>query len=225
MAPGHHRRISVRAGAGVDRRFPVGADGPHAALHRRSEVVATQHHAVGQPAFQKKKSERRLLPASGAGGSTPLLLESCRIVRSNLAFSTLETPARSILVSSADPGEGKSLCALNLATVMAFDGRRVILIDCDLRRPVQHMLNELPLEPGVSNVLAGEATWEQAVKATNVNNLWVMPAGTLPPNPPELLGSGACRQMLQDLKENYDMVILDSPPVMSLTDAQVLCLP
>lgn len=186
------------------------------------EPMLPHTNMLGAMPLQRKQSERRLMPASGRS-ATPVLLESCRIIRSNLAFATLETPARSILVTSADPGEGKSLCALNLATVMAFDGRRVILVDCDLRRPAQHVLNQVTLEPGVSNVLSGDVKWEDAVVTTNIPGLSVMPAGTLPPNPPELLGSGANRQLVQDLKENYDMVILDSPPALSLTDAQVLC--
>lgn len=194
-------------------------------LHSVDDLETLLPHAsvMGTMPLLKKPSERRLMQVNGNGNASPMLLESCRILRSNLAFATLDSPARSVLITSADPGEGKSLSALNLATVMAFDGRKVILIDCDLRRPSQHFLHEIPLEPGVSNILTGEATIEQTVKKTPVNNLWVIPAGSLQPNPPELLGSGHCRQMLQDLKEHYDVVIIDSPPVLSLTDAQVLC--
>ena len=194
-------------------------------LHTPEELEPLLPHTavLGTMPLLKKPAERRLMQVNGTGTAAPLLLESCRIIRSNLAFATLDTPARSVLITSADPSEGKSMCALNLATVMAFDGRKIVLIDCDLRRPAQHLLNQLPLEPGVSNVLAGEATLDQTLRQTAVDNLWVMSAGSLQPNPPELLGSGACRQMLQDLKERFDMVIIDSPPVLSLTDAQVMC--
>lgn len=194
-------------------------------LHSPDDLEPLLPHTavLGTMPLLKKPAERRLMQVNGTGTAAPLLLESCRIIRSNLAFATLDSPARSVLITSADPGEGKSMCALNLATVMAFDGRKVVLIDCDLRRPAQHLLNQLPLEPGVSNVIAGEATLDQTVRQTAISNLWVMPAGSLQPNPPELLGSGPCRQMLQDLKERFDMVIIDSPPVLSLTDAQVIC--
>ncbi|MBV9864714.1 MAG: polysaccharide biosynthesis tyrosine autokinase [Abitibacteriaceae bacterium] len=194
-------------------------------LHSVDDLESLLPHAsvMGTMPLLKKPSERRLMQVNGNGNASPMLLESCRILRSNLAFATLDSPARSVLITSADPGEGKSLSALNLATVMAFDGRKVVLIDCDLRRPAQHFLHEIPLEPGVSNVLSGESTIEQTIKKTPIDNLWVIPAGSLQPNPPELLGSGHCRQMLQDLKEHYDVVIIDSPPVLSLTDAQVLC--
>ena len=153
----------------------------------------------------------------------PHVLEACRIIRSNMAFATMDSPAQTILVSSADASEGKSLSALNIATVMAFDGRRVLLLDCDLRRPSQHTLNGLPLEPGFTNILAGETDFASAVNATKVNNLSVLTAGTLPLNPPELLGSRDTRQWLQSFKDQFDVIIIDSPPVLALTDAQVLC--
>lgn len=178
---------------------------------------------LGAMPLLKGRSERRLAQMTGAQPMAPQVLEACRIIRSNLAFSTMDAPAQTILISSADPGEGKSLSALNLATVMAFDGRRVLLLDCDLRRPSQHTLNGLPLEPGFTNVLGKETGFDSAVHQTNTNNLWVMTAGTLPLNPPELLGSRDARQWLQSFKEQFDIIVIDSPPVLALTDAQVLC--
>jgi capsular exopolysaccharide synthesis family protein len=171
----------------------------------------------------KGRTERRLGRITGAQATAPLVLESCRIIRSNLAFATADAPVRSVLITSADPGEGKSLCALNLATVTAFDGRSVVLIDCDLRRPSQHLLNEVALEPGFTNVLNGEASLEEVLRPTAVGNLTVLTAGTLPLNPPELLGSDKTRELIDELKQRFDMVIIDSPPTLLLTDAQVLC--
>lgn len=178
---------------------------------------------LGTMPLLRGRAERRLAAMTGAQPMAPRVLEACRIVRSNLSFATMDSPTQTILITSAAPGEGKSLSALNLATVTAFDGRRVLLLDCDLRRPSQHALNGLSLEPGFTNLLAGEATVEDALQSTRVNNLWVMTAGTLPLNPPELLGSPEARKYLQEFKERFDVIVIDSPPVLALTDAQVLC--
>jgi capsular exopolysaccharide synthesis family protein len=178
--------------------------------------------ALGTMPFLKSGSEQRLAYVTNAQPAAVALLESARIVRSNLMLAAAEAPLRSVLITSADPAEGKSLCAFNIATVMAFDGKRVILIDCDLRRPTQHRLANVPLEPGFSNVLSGEATLEEALIPTSVANLTLLPGGTLPTNPPELLGSPAGRSLIEGLKDRCDIVVIDSPPVLSLTDAQVL---
>lgn len=178
---------------------------------------------LGAMPLLRGRGERRLAQMTGAQPMAPHILEACRIIRSNMAFATMDSPAQTVLVSSAGAGEGKSLTALNIATVMAFDGRRVLLLDCDLRRPSQHTLNGLPLEPGFTNLLAGEIDLNSAIQDTKVNNLSVLTAGTLPLNPPELLGSRDTRQWLHVFKEQFDVVIIDSPPVLALTDAQVLC--
>jgi capsular exopolysaccharide synthesis family protein len=193
-------------------------------LHSVTDLEPLLPAAVlGTMPLLRGRAERRLAHMTGAQPMAPQVLEACRIVRSNLSFATMSSPAQTILITSAAPGEGKSLSALNLATVTAFDGRRVLLLDCDLRRPSQHTLNGLPLEPGFTNLLSGEATIDEAVQATKVSNLWVMTAGTLPLNPPELLGSPETRRFLQEFKDRFDVVVIDSPPVLALTDAQVLC--
>jgi succinoglycan biosynthesis transport protein ExoP len=193
-------------------------------LHSTEDLEPLLPAAVlGTMPLLRGRAERRLAHITGAQPMAPLILESCRIIRSNLAFATMDAPVRSVLVTSADPGEGKSLSALNLATVMAFDGRSVALVDCDLRRPSQHTLNGLGLEPGFTNILSGETTLEEALQSTSVANLKVLTAGTLPLNPPELLGSRAARELVSQLKESFDVIIIDSPPVLALTDAQVLC--
>lgn len=191
--------------------------------HTAEDLEPVLHTSVlGTVPLLKGRSERRLAHVTDKQPAAAALLESSRILRSNLLFSSRDVPLSSVLITSADPGEGKSLCAFNLATVMALDGKRVILLDCDLRRPAQHMLAEIPLEPGLSNLIAGEATIGAALRPTAVANLSLIPAGTLPPNPPELLGSAESRRLIQELKDRCDIVIIDSPPVLSLTDAQVL---
>jgi succinoglycan biosynthesis transport protein ExoP len=193
-------------------------------LHSVSDLEPLLPAAVlGTMPLLRGRSERRLAQMTGAQPMAPQVLEACRIIRSNLSFATMDAPAQTILITSAAPGEGKSLSALNLATVTAFDGRRVLLLDCDLRRPSQHSLNGLALEPGFTNLLSGETDLDGVLQSTNVPNLSVITAGTLPLNPPELLGSSDTRSWLQTFKERFDVIIIDSPPTLALTDAQVLC--
>ena len=151
-----------------------------------------------------------------------LLLEACRFMRTNLAFSSVDNPLRSILVTSADSGEGKSFCARNLASIMAYDGKKVILVDCDLRRPVQHRLSGKPLTPGFTNVVLEPHLLDKALNETNIPSLRLLTAGAIPPNPPELLGSELTHNLIAELQKRCDFLIIDSPPALSLTDASVL---
>jgi capsular exopolysaccharide synthesis family protein len=173
--------------------------------HNRDENISPATQVVSKASFQSN-----------------LLLESCRFVRTNLTFSSVDNPLRSILVTSADAGEGKSFCARNLASVIAYDGKRVILVDCDLRRPVQHRHNGLPLTPGFTNVLLEPDLLDKALHQTNIAGLRILTAGAVPPNPPELLGSDHCHNLMVELQKHCDLLIIDSPPASSLTDAQVL---
>ncbi|HZP83946.1 MAG TPA: polysaccharide biosynthesis tyrosine autokinase [Chthonomonadaceae bacterium] len=154
------------------------------------------------------------------GGST---LESYRVLRSNVQFATVDRPICSLLVTSTIPGEGKSVTACNLAVAMALDGRRVILVDADLRRPTVHTKLGLPQQnAGLTNVLLGRRSLESALQETSIPGLRVLTAGSLPPNPAELLNSRAMHQLHEELKEHADVVIFDSPPCLATADAQVL---
>jgi capsular exopolysaccharide synthesis family protein len=126
------------------------------------------------------------------------------------------------VVVSTGPGEGKTLVSANLAIALAQAGRSVILIDADMRRPTVHAVLGGAQEPGLSNVLVGDAKPSQAVQSSKVGGLWVLPAGRIPPNPAELLGSTRFKILLEKLSAKFDWVILDSPPVMAVTDASVL---
>jgi polysaccharide biosynthesis transport protein len=125
-------------------------------------------------------------------------------------------------VTSTAPGEGKSVTASNLAVAMALDGRRVIVVDADLRRPTLHEKFDMEQRPGLTNVLVGHTSLDDAIKQTDVQGLFLLPAGPLPPNPAELLNSQAMRQLVEGLKERADVVIFDSPPFLATADAQVL---
>jgi capsular exopolysaccharide synthesis family protein len=149
--------------------------------------------------------------------------ESFRRIRTNLQFSQVDTGLRSLLVTSANPGEGKSLNAANLAIVMAQAGLSVVLIDADLRRPVQNKIFDLPMSPGLTDaLLENDAdplafTWE-----TETPNLRLMPCGKRAPNPAELVGSERMAILLARLDTQVDLVLIDAPPVLAVADAQIL---
>jgi succinoglycan biosynthesis transport protein ExoP len=178
---------------------------------------------VGTPALgyvpMIENEEARLLSGSRSGGS---VLESYRVLRSNVRFAAVDTPIHSLLVTSTVPGEGKSVTAYNLAVAMALDGRNVILVDTDLRRPTMHEKAKVSQQPGLTNVLVGHTTLEDAIKETTIPGLRVLPAGPLPPNPAELLNSQAMKQLHKALKDQADIVIFDSPPCLATADAQVM---
>lgn len=169
------------------------------------------------PAVFEKGVENPLIN----NGVPPNFLESFRALRTSLLFSSAESGSRSIAVTSTGPGEGKTLIASNLAVAIAQAGPRVLLIDGDMRRPRVHTLFERPQEPGLSNVLVGTAKASDSVHRTSVPGLWLMTAGTHPPNAAELLGSKRFQDFLVSLGQHFDWVIIDTPPVMAVTDASV----
>lgn len=149
--------------------------------------------------------------------------EAFRAIRTNLLFmSTGRGKLRRILVTSAAPQEGKSMTAIGISAAMAAAGNRVLIVDTDMRRPRLHRSMGVSNEQGVSTVLLGESPLEQAVKSTEIAGLYVLPCGPVPPNPAELLHSEKFRALLDQLSERYDLVVLDSPPVIAAADAAVL---
>jgi capsular exopolysaccharide synthesis family protein len=148
--------------------------------------------------------------------------EAFRGLRTNVLFSSAEVGGRVLVVTSTGPGEGKTLVTCNLAIGMAMAGQRVLLIDADMRRPRAHQALRMDRDPGLSNFLVGAARATEVVKETSVRNFHVMPAGTPPPNPAELLGSKRFADFLTALQARFDLVIIDTPPVMAVTDAAVI---
>jgi len=148
--------------------------------------------------------------------------EAYRTFRTNIQYTKLDRDLKALLVTSPGPGEGKSTSVANLAITMAQMGSKVLLIDSDLRRPILHSIFNIDRRIGLSNVLVGRATIEEAAQSTEIENLYVMPCGTLPPNPSELLGSSAMKTTLDAMKEKFDIVLFDSPPIIAVTDAAVL---
>jgi succinoglycan biosynthesis transport protein ExoP len=151
------------------------------------------------------------------------MAESYRALRTSLLLSSLGSPPKVIMVTSALPQEGKTTTSINTAVVLAQKGVRVLLIDADLRRPSIHKTLGMGPRSGLSNVLTGSTSLEQAITRTAIlPNLFVLPAGTPPPNPAELLASSNMKDVLAQLREQYDHIVLDTPPSLSVTDAVVL---
>ncbi len=149
--------------------------------------------------------------------------ESYRALRTSLLLTSVGAPPKIILITSALPQEGKTTTSINTATVLAQKGTRVLLIDADLRRPSIHKTLGMGPRAGLSNVLTGGTTVQQAtVRSALLPNLFILPAGTPPPNPAELLASAQMVDLLAELREQYDHIVIDTPPTLSVTDAVVL---
>jgi len=151
------------------------------------------------------------------------MAESYRALRTSLLLTSLGGPPKVILITSALPQEGKTTTSINTAIVLAQKGTRVLLIDADLRRPSIHKTLGMGPKTGLTNVLTGNATLQQAVVRSSIlPTLFVLTAGTPPPNPAELLASSNMRDILAELREQYDHIIVDTPPTLSVTDAVVM---
>lgn len=149
--------------------------------------------------------------------------EAYRMLRSNLEFASVDQPLHTLLVTSALPGDGKTITAANLAIAFALEGRRVLLVDADLRNPNLHSLFDLPNEQGLTTLLRSDDVNLESITRTNEHErLRVLTSGPLPPNPAELLGSQRMRTILERLQVGQDLLIFDSPPLQAVTDAAIL---
>ena len=187
---------------------------------------------LGSRTAREGANSKRLVIASSSKESVELITqvrpqsqmaESYRALRTSLLLSNLGAPPKVIMVTSALPQEGKTTTSINCAVVLAQKGIRVLLIDADLRRPSIHKTLGMGPRSGLSNVLTGSATLETAITRSPIlPNLDVLPAGTPPPNPAELLASVNMRNVLEELRGHYDHIVVDTPPTLSVTDAVVL---
>jgi capsular exopolysaccharide synthesis family protein len=163
-----------------------------------------------------------MTPAQASEDLRSPFAEAYRSIRTALQFATPHGLPYSLLVSSAGPSEGKTTTAMELARNIAQLGKRVVLVDADLRNPSIHKLLKASNSVGLSNILAGAATLETALQVTKDQGLSVITSGPLPPNPPELLAGDGLVALLESLRKHCDMVVLDGPPVLGLADAPLL---
>jgi polysaccharide biosynthesis transport protein len=192
--------------------------------------------------FSKRTSgnsqKQRLNTQNGLGGNGEELLpvanrrlilnersyaaEAYRVLRTSMLLSSPGRPPKSILITSGQAGEGKSTTVVNTAVSFAQLGAKVLIIDCDLRRPITHRLFGIDPEVGLSTYLCGESEVDSYIHKLQIPNLWLMPCGPIPPNPAELLSSDRMKNLLGILSKRYDHILLDSPPLMGMADALIL---
>ncbi|MBT9152749.1 MAG: Tyrosine-protein kinase YwqD [Firmicutes bacterium] len=150
------------------------------------------------------------------------IAESYRVLRTNLQFSSLDKPLRTLVLTSTAPAEGKSTTVANLSIAFAQTGSKVLLIDADLRRPSLHKVFQISNQVGLTNLLVQNAPSELALREVGVPNLRVVTSGPIPPNPSEVLGSLRMRELLATLAQSFDYIIMDTPPVLAVADSTIL---
>jgi len=187
--------------------IPLGSKSVHGASGKRLALT---------PAKEVVETVTQIRPQSQ-------MAESYRALRTSLLLSNLGAPPKVIMVTSARPQEGKTTTSINTAIVLAQKGVRVLLVDADLRRPSVHKALGMGPRSGLSNVLTGSATLQQTITTSPIlPNLLIIPAGTPPPNPAELLASSNMRDLIAELRQQFDHIVIDTPPTLSVTDAVVL---
>lgn len=232
-------RLNVTAGAVVGLLIGLGLIWTREALDTSIKTPDDVEHKLGMPflglfpinAESVDLPRRKLGKARAIEGPPELIVhlrplsglaEAARSVRTNLMFTSPDHPLRKLLVTSAAPAEGKTTVACSLAIAFAQSGQRVCIVDCDLRRPRLHRIFDRAGDFGVTNVIVGDAKIVDVAKPTIIDNLWCIPSGPIPPNPADLLHSERFRNFVRELGEQFDRVILDSPPIVAVTDAAIV---
>lgn len=176
----------------------------------------------------KKQHNHRATQATGAvslitiADKTSPIAEQYRTIRTNIQFASADRKIQTIVVTSSGPSEGKSTTAANIAVVFANAGQRVLLVDADMRKPTVHKTFALSNEAGLSKVLSSNNSVLEMAQPSMVDNLSILTSGPKPPNPSELLGSTRMNQVIDEARHLYDVIIFDMPPVVTVTDAQIM---
>ncbi|WJY26428.1 CpsD/CapB family tyrosine-protein kinase [Sporosarcina trichiuri] len=171
---------------------------------------------------QKKPLQKAARKLITVDNPKSIISEQYRTIRTNIHFSSADTELRTIMLTSSSPSEGKSTSAANIAVVFAQEGRKVLLIDADMRKPTMHHTFHVNNGTGLSAVLTRQAEAAEAIIPTDIEHLSVMPCGPIPPNPAELIGSQTMKALIAQLKEQFDVIVFDAPPLLSVADAQIL---
>lgn len=148
--------------------------------------------------------------------------EAYRKLRTNIQFSSIDSQIQTIMIASASSGEGKTTTIGNLAVTYAQEGKKVLLMDTDLRKPAVHLMFNVPNHVGLTSVLSSQYQVTEVLRETGVEGLHVLSSGPIPPNPSEMIGSRKMTALLEDLKEAYDVILFDTPPVLTVTDALII---
>ncbi|RAI79927.1 capsular biosynthesis protein [Macrococcoides goetzii] len=172
--------------------------------------------------FKKKRRKTNIDQLEIVNRPKSVISEQIRTLRTNILFTSADVQIKKMLVTSSEQGEGKSTISANLAASFAQAGYKTLLIDADLRKPTQHKIFEQMNVKGLSNLIAGQVAIEETIKPEVQPGLDLLTSGPVPPNPAELLGSLAMEDLLINLSEIYDLVLLDTPPVLAVADSQIL---
>ncbi len=148
--------------------------------------------------------------------------EAYRVLRTNIQYSSIDNPLKILTITSAGPEEGKTTTVINIAVAFVQSGNRVLIIDGDMRKPKLHKILGVVNSNGLTSILVNRADYKDYVRKTKLEGLEIITCGAIPPNPSELLESNQMKLLVQQVKEDYDMVIIDSPPVVSVTDAAII---
>jgi len=170
---------------------------------------------------RRSKNKKNVNLLTHINSNSPLA-EQYRLIRNNLHFSSVDKDIRTIVVTSPEPSDGKSTTSANLAIILSQQGKRVLLVDTDLRKPSIHYAFNISNIDGLTSVLTKDITLDQAIFKTYISNLDILPCGPIPPNPSELLDSKAMELVMEELKPAYDYVIFDTPPILVVTDSQII---
>ncbi len=214
----------------VDEELPGRTQQPVVALDPERSKAKDLHERLSE-----LEEVSAVSAGSGRGGSEafrPQLItfydpkspisEAYRTLRTNVQFKGLMGNAKTLTITSSGPQEGKTTTLCNLAVAIAQSGQRVLAIGCNLRRPALHKMFGIRKKPGLTDVLIGARTWQEVVQETGIENLHAFCSGPIPPNPSELLGSPEMTELIRQVREAYDVILLDCPPVLPVTDAAVL---
>jgi tyrosine-protein kinase Etk/Wzc len=243
MSAGRSRKLAlgVIIGLMLGVGLAVVIDGMNSSIRRRDDIervlqipglaVIPQFAGLGAATRVNRALQARSKNGRGRDRATGLVTvhdassagaEAYRTLRTNLIFSQSVQALRTIVVTSAAPSEGKTTTAANMAVSFAQQGMRVLIVDCDLRRSRLHKMFSIPREPGLTEFVLGQLDQDAVIRETGVTGLYVLPSGQLPPNPSELLGGQKMRVGLAKLSEAFDLVVLDTPPLLAASDAAIL---
>ncbi len=188
------------------------------------DIISKNYNMIGWIPKANVKGKESVdnieIVSSVAPGSIPS--EAFKTLRTRIHFSKIVKDSKTLLVTSAAPGEGKSVVSSNLGITFANAETRTVIVDCDLRRPMQQNFYNIKKSPGLVDYFLGQVSYETIIRETNVKNLSIITAGQTPPNPSEIISSPRMKALIDKLKEEFDLVVIDSPPIMSVTDSEIL---
>lgn len=167
-----------------------------------------------------QRSKRRVL-ITHTNPKSPIS-ETYRTLRTNIEFSAVDSEIKRVMITSAGPGEGKSTTIANLAVTYAQADKKVLLIDADLRKPTIHRILTVSNRRGLTTILSGNCAAHEGLIESDIPNLYLLPSGPIPPNPSEMLSSRKFKELLAEFGEHFDHILIDSPPVLAVTDAQII---